>query len=266
MNRPVKVMLGFFVALCALRVGAAEGVSYSDEEIKAKYAFVRHCIHYEDSVNHLRRAIQMAGYDTNRFARVLRELAVEDTNETGRVIRSLRFYRTPESLPFLYAYSTNALYGADAMKAIFAIEGVTSNSVAATGNYLSMTNFFILNSACDRTRLCRDLLRKVYEEQSLACYRTNVLCMALEYNSTANVTTPNGVDAEVCAIDPDYRYSQRRLAALRQYNSNITSYFNSLPETAESYNRRVSVFAFQTNYLNCAINELVAYPEANLPD
>ena len=255
-------MTGVAAAVCATALAAEP----TDADVKAQYVKAGRCYHAEDMDNNYVWAFRMAGSDTNRYARILRELAEEATNQTRNVMIDLRFYRTPESLPFLYAYSTNALYGADALKSIFAIEGVTSNSVAATGNYLSMTNFFILNSACDRTRLCRDLLRKVYEEQSLACYRTNVLCMALEYNSTANVTTPNGVDAEVCAIDPDYRYSQRRLAALRQYNSNITSYFNSLPETAESYNRRVSVFAFQTNYLNCAINELVAYPEANLPD
>ncbi|MBQ9367576.1 MAG: hypothetical protein IJT83_07335 [Victivallales bacterium] len=46
----------------------------------------------------------------------------------------------------------------------------------------------------------------------------------------------------------------------------MSEYFNSLSDTSESYQRRVLVFSYQTNYLANAINELVAYPEANLPD
>ena len=43
-------------------------------------------------------------------------------------------------------------------------------------------------------------------------------------------------------------------------------YFNGLPDTSESYQRRILVHTFQTNYLANAINELVDYPEVDLPD
>jgi hypothetical protein len=59
-----------------------------------------------------RRAFEMAGCDTNRYARILCELAVENTNETEWAIASLGKYKTRESLPFLYSYATNAVYGA----------------------------------------------------------------------------------------------------------------------------------------------------------
>ena len=72
--------------------------------------------------------------------------------------------------------------------------------------------------------------------------------------------------AGLCEADPSYKYTKRRLAALRSYEANLSGYFNSLPDTSESYQRRVLVFSYQTNYLANAINELVAYPEANLPD
>ncbi len=72
----------------------------------------------------------MAGCDTNRYARVLCELAGENTNQTRCAIALLGVYKTPQSLPFLYSYATNAEYGAYAMKAIFDIEGVTSSSIS----------------------------------------------------------------------------------------------------------------------------------------
>ena len=51
----------------------------------------------------------MAGFDTNRYARILRELAVENTNETEWAIASLGQYKTTDSIPFLYSYATNAI-------------------------------------------------------------------------------------------------------------------------------------------------------------
>ena len=44
-------------------------------------------------------ARRMAGCDTNRYARILRELAVENTNETKWAIASLGRYKTTESPP-----------------------------------------------------------------------------------------------------------------------------------------------------------------------
>jgi hypothetical protein len=90
--------------------------------------------------------------------------------------------------------------------------------------------------------------------------------MALYYNRFVNVTSPNCVDVGLCDADPSYKYTKRRLADLHLYEANVSGYFNGLPDTSESYQRRVLVFAYQTNYLANAINELVAYPEADLPD
>ena len=208
----------------------------------------------------------MADNDTNRFARVLRELAVEDTNETKRAIRDLGLFKTTQSLPFLYSYATNAVFGAGALKSIFAIEGVTSNSIAVAQNYFSMTNFFTLDNAGDRSKLCQELLKKVYSEPELYDCRSSVFDMALSYNRLVNMTSPNCVDIGLCEADPSYKYTKRRLAALRLYEANVNGYFNSLPDASESYQRRILVLSYQTNYLANAINELVAYPEANLPD
>ena len=245
---------------------ATEPLEYSDAEIKAKYAFISCLTHGDENGSHIRKALRMAGNDTNRFARVLRELAVENTNQTEYVLEDLGFFKTTQSLPFLYSYATNAQYGAAALKAVFAIEGVNSNSLDVAQSYFSMTNFFTLTSACDRSKLCQVLLRQVYSDPGLVDFRARVFDIAKNYNRFVNMTSPNCVDIELCASYPSYKFTKSRFAELCSYTNNICNYFNSLPITTESYGRRIHVFEFQTNYLQKAINELVAYPESALPD
>ena len=265
MRRTCMFALAMYSCLAG-RAFTAQESGYSDAEVKAQFVEAGMFCHAEFIRRGYRRAFEMAGCDTNRYARILRELAVENTNETKWAIASLGRYKTPDSLPFLYSYSTNTVYGARALKSIFAIEGVTSNSIAVAQNYFSTTNFFTLDCAGDRSKLCQSLLEKVYSEPELSDYRVTVFDMALYYNRFVNVTSPNCVDIGLCEVDPSYKYTKRRLAALRAYEASVSEYFNSLPDTAESYQRRVLVFSYQTNYLANAINELVAYPEANLPD
>ena len=263
MRTTCMIALAMYSCLAG-RAVTAQVPEYSDDEVKAQFVEAGMFCHAEFIRRGNRRAFEMAGCDTNRYARILRELAVENTNETKRVIANLgNKYKTPDSLPFLYSYATNAVYGAKALKAVFAIEGVTSN---VAGNYFSITNFFPLDSASDRSKLCQSLIERVYSEPQLSDYRSIVFDMALYYNRFVNVTSPNCVDVGLCDADPSYKYTKRRLADLHLYEANVSGYFNGLPDTSESYQRRVLVFAYQTNYLANAINELVAYPEADLPD
>ena len=122
----------------------AQAPAYTDDEVKAQFVKAGMFCHADFIRGGYRLAFEMADCDTNRYARILRELAVENTNETEWAISSLGKYKTPQSLPFLYSYSTNAVYGARAMKSIFAIEGVTSNSIAVAQGYLSLTNDAVL--------------------------------------------------------------------------------------------------------------------------
>ena len=93
---------------------------YSDQDVKRQIVFAGRCYHAEDMDSNYEWSFRMAGCDTNRYARVLCELAGENTNQTRRAIALLGVYKTPQSLPFLYSYATNAQYGAYAMKSIFA--------------------------------------------------------------------------------------------------------------------------------------------------
>ena len=181
--------------------------------------------------------------DTNRFARILCELAqTNDVRIADRMIRCLGRHGTTAQLPFLYSMATNELHGATAVKSILRLEGVTSNSVDVTGAYLSMTNVDFEY----RADACKALLRAA----APSCVTTGICQMArncaLRYARSANRYVMD-VDAVFIETDSTYRNSKRRLAVLRSaYGLGVSQY--------------------QIAYVTNAINELVAYPEADLPE
>ena len=61
------------------RTAPAQMTAYSDDEVKAQFVEAGMFCHAELIKGAHRRAIMMAGYDTNRFARILRELAADNT-------------------------------------------------------------------------------------------------------------------------------------------------------------------------------------------
>ena len=185
---------------------------------------------------------QCAG-DTNRFARLLCELAqTNDVRIADRMIRCLGRHGTTAQLPFLYSMATNEQHGVSAVKSILRLEGVTSNSVGVTGMYLSMTNVDFEY----RADACKALLRAAVP----SCVTTGICQMArncaLRYARSANRYVMD-VDAVFIETDSTYRNSKRRLAVLRP-----------------AYGLGVS--RYQIAYVTNAINELVAYPEADLPE
>ena len=187
------------------------------------------------------------GGDTNRLARILEELAQTNDNWNARMaLHDLRIYGTPAELPFLYSYATNAQCGACAMESIFAIEGVNTNSVSAMRGYLSLTNALTNGQSHDRSVLCKDLLDRVYSSPELAAFRQDCLDMMIDfaqYRNSGHVS----LDGSIQSVDPTYHASKRRLAVLRAAQNRCGN-------------------SFQLDYVTNAINELVAYPEANLPD
>ena len=245
MQAQVESMI-FAIAAVASFSLFAEDRECSDAEIKAQFVFAGRCRHAEDMKSNYDWAFQMADGDTNRYARILRELAVENTNETEWAIASLGKYKTTQSLPFLYSYSTNAVYGARAMKSIFAIEGVTSNSIAVAQGYLSLTNDAVLVDRGGAT-VCAELIRCAKQEGVDANCRSNALAVANAFATTCN-RNYYWLDHLLMQDDTSYRYSKRRLQVLRSADILHCPY------------------PYQVNFVTNAINELVAYPEANLLD
>ena len=245
MRRTCMIALAMYSCLAG-RAVSAQMPEYSDAEVKAQFVEAGMFCHAEFIRRGYRRAFEMAGCDTNRYARILRELAVENTNETEWAIASLGKYKTRESLPFLYSYATNAVYGAKALKAVFAIEGVTSNSMPVVQGYLTLTNEAVIVERGGAT-VCAELIRRAKQIGVSVDCRTNALSIANTFATEVN-RNYYWLDHLLLLDDDSYRYSKRRLHVLRNADLQRCPY------------------PFQVNYVTNAINELVAYPEANLPD
>jgi hypothetical protein len=178
------IALAMYSCLAGRAVTAQES-GYSDAEVKAQFVEAGMFCHAEFIRRGYRRAFEMAGCDTNRYARILRELAVENTNETEWAIASLGQYKTTESLPFLYSYATNAVYGAKALKAVFAIEGVTSNSIPVVQGYLSLTNEAVIVERGGAT-VCAELMRRAKQDGVNVDCRRNALSIANTFATEVN--------------------------------------------------------------------------------
>jgi hypothetical protein len=185
--------------------------------------------------------------DTNRLARILAECAqTNDERVVESALEQLVKYGTFEQLPFLYSCVTNSNIGDKAIKSILRIEGITSNSVAAVRSYLSFTNAITRQQAYDRAIASRQFLGAM--QNSAASTELKAAGFRAVRAFAADINTSNSVvDEALIAADDTYRYSKRRLAVMRA----------AYPRCFNEY---------QTNYVTNAINELVAYPEANLPD
>ena len=231
------------LALATAFVCSAEDDN-SDEKIKRLIVGSNFYIDNPDaSYRMFMNARRRCGTDTNRFARLLAEVAQTNNNWVAQdAISSLGVYGTSAQLPFLYSMATNEQHGATAVKSILRLEGVTSNSVDVTGMYLSMTNII----QRDRSEICSFFFNAVKTSDVSAALKERGECVALRYAGTANLYFRR-MDEAMISTEPAYRLSKRRLAVLRS-----------------AYGLGVS--RYQIAYVTNAINELVAYPEADLPE
>ena len=204
--------------------------------------------------------------DTNRLARLIAELAqTNDVELSSQMVETLGEYGTVEQLPFLYSCATNPAVGDLAVRSVFNIEGITSNSLEVARQFLSQTNGYTLLNADARSSVCMDMLKRVFSDGSLTGLRTQTLAIATDFAEHVN-TLPKGLDTVLVAVNSDFRFSKRRLAILRAAKMKLDAEFLALGTTDEELDERVHIYNFQTNYLFSAINELVAYPESELPD
>ena len=204
--------------------------------------------------------------DTNRLARLIAELAqTNDVELSSMMINALGEYGTSAQLPFLYSCATNPSVGDKAVRAVVRFEGVTSNSLEVACSYLFSTNWFSFDEVERRTDVCTDLLKNVFEDSGLAEFRPMMLGIATNFMDTVELM-PNVLDSELCRVYDGFQFSKRRLASLRSVRQRDMA--ELVDATTNNYEvwRRIYCYTAQTNYLQNAINELVAYPEASLPD
>ena len=191
----------------------------------------------------LQHALVMSEYDTNRFTHILQEIALSGTGRVERaMIQHIGRFGNASNLPFLYSCVTNSAYADLAIVSLFKIEGVTTNSVN------KLNEFFLLTR--DDPSLCGSCCSQVLCGEMVA--RASLTNREYLLNSVRNFAMSTNrcvyvLDQSLRRADPGYAHSRRRLAVLTA----STNYWLS---------------GFQRNYVTNAINELIAYPEANLND
>lgn len=206
------------------------------------------------------------GGDTSRIARLLAEVA--ETNSawySEMAMHELARYGTPAQLPFLYSCATNPAIGNLAVRAVFNIEGITSNSLEVARSYLFSTNKFSFDGVAHRANVCVDLFTNVYGDSNLAELRPRALETATNFMDAVEIM-PNVLDGELCRLYDGFQISRRRLSSLRSARERIIAELVDATTNNYEVGRRTHCYIAQTNYLQNAINELVAYPEAELPD
>ena len=268
----MKTMMSTLLSLAAATSMQAIGATVSDETLKDEILrFMRpvECVEMirgqPSRPRVLTERISFDG-DTNRLARALADVA--QTNNawySEMAMRELEKYGTAEQLPFLYSCATNPAIGDLAVKAVLSIEGVTSNSLDFVHHFLSQTNGYTLLNADTRSKVCMDMIKQVFCNGSLSNHCPHAFAIATDYAENVN-TLPKGLDTVLVSVCPDFRFSKRRLAILRSAKVKLDTEFREIGTTDEDVDERVHIYNFQTNYLFGAINELVAYPEADLPD
>ena len=230
------------LALATAFVCSAEDDN-SDEKIKRLIVGSNFYIDNPDaSYRMFMNARRHCGTDTNRFARLLAEVAQTNNAWVAQdAILSLGVYGTSAQLPFLYSIATNERHGATAVKSILRLEGVTSNSLAVADRCLSNKTI----KEPERLDVCRTIVDLAFAVTT----PTNDQVRALSYVHCHARTCdyPAGLDQSLLRHDPSYRLSRRRLSILRDV------YVHGVDQ-------------WDIGYVTNAINELVAYPEANLPE
>lgn len=184
--------------------------------------------------------------DTNRLACVLAEFAqTNDALIAELAMWQLEKYATPAQLPFLYSCATNPVIGDAAVKTILKIEGVTSNSVLAASSYFAVTNIPPTMTQ-QRDDVCISLVDAAWNCGVPLTVRTFAIETAYDFASNIN-QCHKWLDEAIMRHDVSYRYSRRRLSVLRSVQS-----------------RGINQYSY--SYVTNAINELVVYPEVDLPD
>ena len=227
-----------------LFAGSAFGDDASDARIKS--VIVGSTLYIDNpnlAIEDFRYAKGLCAGDTNRFARLLCEAA--NTNNawiSDQLISDLGYHGTSAQLPFLYSMATNVHHGASAVESILRLEGVTSNSLGLAMSYLSMTNV----SFKLRADVCKSLLSAAAKTNVTGFARQRAMDVVYRYALRTNGSVVY-IDYVFTTGDPTYRFSKRRLAVMRSVLAR-------------------GVHSSSTNYVTNVINELVAYPEANLTE
>ena len=206
MNR-IRLIVTAAVVIGAMSVHAATD-EVAKYWIEKAYRY-RHAEDQDETMNMVLHAD--CADDTNRFLRLVKEVAHSNTNLTCVMIGQVIQYGSAADLPFLYEYVSDESLGDAALHGIFKIDGINTNTLMAVRQYLSLPEQG--RGRCDED-VCGELLRYAMQPQTTEAARQ----MAKECIHDFALVDTNGVQWLDCIINyqlPDYRYSTNRLEVMR---------------------------------------------------
>ena len=181
--------------------------------------------------------------DTNRYVRVAKETATTNDTFSGRAIFIVTHYGTAEDIPFLRRYTNDARRAQMAASGVWNLGGITTNTLEIIHDFLAVPDNQVGCHGQNRVAEC--LTGIVFSGDYSLPIKTQTKEIVMEYARKSR--DPMSLDEALCKCDPAYIHSKRRLSVLRSAAA-------------------LDLCDMQRNYVTNAISELVAYPEANLPD
>ena len=242
-----KMTMAIALAGATLVASAEEEKVYDDAEVSQRFIYSTgfFCGNGNPAGGELKWILETCcRNDTNRYVRIAKETALTNEVFKPKAVRIVRQYGSAADVPFLYSCTNYAKCAWNALKGILQLEGLTESSIAATSAYLACTNTVY---ADEKGIVAVSLFECAVESSATSELKALASSNALAFASR-NLDHARYNDMGFCRVDPTYKYSRRRLLVLRTLWPACYGY-----EILE-------------NYVTNAINELVAYPEANLPD
>ena len=243
------------LAVVLLLVVSAAGSLYAQLEmmdVDAVAGWVRRVVRMEQYDESFERKIflERCGGDSNRFARVgkrMCELYSKEYPAVGRGLWLIGCYGTTNDLPYLERYATNELVGVNAVRSIVRL-GFNENALEQLRRYHSITKASLARShlQSEKSYLLENILRDVSRMNPRPSAWTSLFEYSYNYISN-NVNSVDYVDRGMLELRPEYRFTKRRLALMRWVLKNTEHPF----------------YRAETQKV---IDEMVAYPEANLPE
>ena len=199
-----------------------------------------------------RRLFDKCHSDSNRLCNIAQRVYAEYPDYFSRTIALslIGEYGDARQVIFLESCVTNVALGPAAISALNRIEGFTSNSVLRTARYHSVTNQEVFGTDkkaySDRDWALKKLVFSATRPSVDVALKNFARDYVFSYasNNCYQICT---ADRALMSLDSTYKNSRRRLALLRLAQPVVPGPYS--PE-----------------YVTNAINELVAYPEANLPE
>ena len=231
--------------ICAACISSAVA-EVSDAQLRG---ILDRAVSYIDDPNggpsEVRYALRLSEGDTNRVVSLMKQLVAEGTCRDGAAvfyISQIGKHGTCADLPFLYQRIATTNLCRTATEAVLEIEGLTTNSVTQITAMLPSGNgdpWMPMSAFC---RLLEASEKLSAGDSVKVLLVSNAVCYASQLTSYVEM-----FDDCLRHADLTYHASKRRLTVLRAV-------------------RDLGVNEWQTNFVTRAIRELVAYPEANLPE